>query len=156
MGLVEAAVEAGLLGDTFEGAVDITGPEFGIIFSFFDGKFPFEFRVLVFKSLVEYFGLFFFEIELSYDFFKVGDLFFVQGKFVFEIVDLNGQFLFFLLEHLLLLPHRPLKLVELVLVQVYYLLLIFKVVLQQLCLLEQLFFRLLLVVQVALELLQFL
>jgi hypothetical protein len=63
---------------------------FGIIFSFFNGNFSLELRVLVFESLVEYFGLSFLEIVLGDYFFKIGDLFFIDTNFVLKVVDLNG------------------------------------------------------------------
>ncbi len=66
---VETAVETGLLGDAFKGTVNIAGPHFGIVFSFLDGNFPFQFSVFVLESLIEYLRLSFLKVVLRDNFF---------------------------------------------------------------------------------------
>jgi hypothetical protein len=138
--LVETTVETGLLGDALKRAVNIAGSHFGVVFSFFDGDFSFEFSILVFESLTEYFGLSFLEVVLGDNFLKVMNLFFVEGNFVFEVVDLNHKLIFFLFKYFPFLPYGTLEFIQFVLIQVNDLLFVFEVVFEQLGLFLKLLF----------------
>ena len=99
-----------------------------------------EFSVLVFESLIEYFGLSFLEVVLGDNFLKVMNFLFVEGNFVFEVVDLNRKLVFFLFEYFPFLSYGTLKFIQFVLIQVNDLLFVFEVVFEQLGLFLKLLF----------------
>jgi hypothetical protein len=90
--------------------------------------------------LIEYFGLSFLEAILGDNLLKVMNFFFVEGNFVFEVVDLNHKLVFFLFEYFPFLSDGTLEFIQFVLIQVNDLLFVFEVVFEQLGLFLKLLF----------------